>query len=518
MKLKERIAARRALPPRRRAHERLVLVISLALIAALVLCNLIAVALTRRYADSLALRVQYRHTVTEGEISCMETLRDGTSFRILFCKTRDVLEGDDVDALVLNTALQMQEKYRGRFPIEIEYIPIYAEPGRVRQYKYETDAAGNIVYEDGAPKKINDIVADSVIFVCGDEFVVQNIGNFYTLDESYVPIAYNGEEIMAAMLCYTASSERRVAYMTVSHGEGTNAAFLNMLTCAGYTVRQIDIALSAVPDDCDLLVISNPTYDFEQAAAGSGIETDIEHIESYLARGGQVYLSLDPYAGELPRLRGLLRRWGIAVEDAVVRDRSAAVTYDGYAILTYPSGDPAAAGVRERLTAVTDSGVVLRDVAALTLGGEGMQEGCTAYPLLLSGSSSALTKNGVELDGAGGYTVAAMAERRVADGVARIAVVPSVYLTANDVIRTGSYANKDFVYAMLEELGAPYSTRGASVLKLDLMSVNGRWVDNTRLEDISMKQVRLYAILLTAVLPCAVAAVGVVIVRRRRHR
>jgi hypothetical protein len=44
-----------------------------------------------------------------------------------------------------------------------------------------------------------------------------------------------------------------------------------------------------------LVVITNPRWDFERGAAGSGTEVELDRLDAFLAEGGDLFVSLDPY-------------------------------------------------------------------------------------------------------------------------------------------------------------------------------------------------------------------------------
>ena len=71
---------------------------------------------------------------------------------------------------------------------------------------------------------------------------------------------------------------------------------------------------SEVPEDCDLLIISSPQTDFEKAAEGSGVRTEIERLSTYVENGGHLFVTLHSYLkNPLKNLESFLASHGISV-------------------------------------------------------------------------------------------------------------------------------------------------------------------------------------------------------------
>ena len=115
------------------------------------------------------------------------------------------------------------------------------------------------------------------------------------------------------MISWVLQDEHPVAYFTQNHGETADVAFSNLLTCAGFYVEAINLRKSEIPEDAGMVIISNPTSDFEMTVDNSTVRGEINKLESYLERGGKLYVALDPYVKELKNLEGLLKKWGITL-------------------------------------------------------------------------------------------------------------------------------------------------------------------------------------------------------------
>jgi hypothetical protein len=396
--------------------------------------------------------------------------------------------------LAHETAKQLAERHDF---IEVEYINIYTEPGKVEKYLYETDpVSGERVETDVR------ITTDSIIFDSGSEHMVQSLSNFYHLSSDSIILAYNGEEVMLSMVHWVLAHEHETVYFTVNHGETSGLALYNLFVCAGYRVDELNLTLEDIPDDAAMIVVANPKYDFEKAQQGSGIDAEIDKLERYLAGGGKLFVTLDALLGDLPHLDALLGDFGLARERATVRDVSDALSADGLSILARFGNDGTAKAISSNVGRYSDGRVVLREVAPIKTSAV---SGMTVESLLLSAPGAAAYANGAQVSSSGNYTLAALSENAAGGSIFLSA---SLYLAAEDLVRSDVYANSEFLYALLSETLDIDVPLGATTLAFD----------NESIEGMTMGVIHAWSIVLIAVVPIAVLTVGNVIRIRRKNR
>ena len=441
---------------------------------------------------------------------------------ITFCMARDeIVSGTGNTAMkgryVLSTAEQLAERYdfvSMRFLNIITKQSVSADDSSDIQYvdidRYrQTDALGKEI----------PLLKTSVIFECGDEvkiftdtYTSEGYSDFFTLDTSGNIMAYNGEEVMASMIGWVLEDEHKTAYFTTYHGEVADISFRTMLICSGYNVEMINLKEKEVPDDADVLLISNPKSDFERAAVGSNIRTEIERMRTYLERGGSLYVALDPYAGRFPVLESFLSEYGIKISSAeregkhyrnIVRDTDNAITADFFTLVADLADSPLAGGVSEELRKYKQSGILVSSCAALELSGD-------AQPLLLSSPSSSTFAGGEVTSDKGSFCLSAISYAKDADGAeaGRVMVIPSIYLTAGDALVSGGYANRDFLYAVLDTVfNSPNVPYGCNTV----------FYTSETLESLTMQTARIFTAIIM-IIPVAVGAVGVFVIVRRKNR
>jgi hypothetical protein len=367
---------------------------------------------------------------------------------------------------------------------------------------------------------------NTVIFECGEgeerNYRVLTDGStsagfvdFYTLDSSATIVAYNGEEVMASMISWVLHKNHPVAYFTRNHGETADVAFSNLLTSAGYYVEVIDLRKQEIPSDAGMLVISNPTTDFDRATEGSNARGELDKIEDYLMnKGGKLYVAIDPYVKKLDQLEKTLEKWGITLSGDVndkgiyvrniVKENSNAITPDGYAFVATHADNELAARIRDKVTQHGKDSVLISEVNQLELDSE---KG--AQPLLVSSGTSSTHAGGDKMNGDGGYAVSAYSQRKHENGLtSTVLVIPTAYITAADAFQSEAYSNKDFIYSTLEVLFDSNPTpRGCK----QVIYTDGI------LENLTMGKAKLYTAIIFIV-PVALAVVGVITIRRRKNR
>lgn len=487
-----------------------------AILAVILVVNILVYVLNANLGIFYAVPKEKDETAISGATDDLfeEAVRKGAKIEISFCMSKDDIQLHDTGKFVHKTATEYQKRYPEL--IELNYINLIT-----KQDKDGKNVADELNSYLEAGKELR---THSVIFRCEDNYRVltdvytgTGFVDFFTLDSSGSAIAYDGEEVMAGAMAWVLTDEkdRRNAYLTVGHYEQIDPAFAKLIELAGYDSKTVDLSAEAVPDDCDLLIISTPRNDFETSREGSTIPyalTECGRLEAYLERGGSLYVSLDPYVKALPELEGILEECGIALSESevegstvrdIVRDFGSSVSPDGYSIITRHAKGDISEAIADKVNKYSDDDVILNYAGALALSG-------TAKPLLLSSGSSVCEDGGVTTRTGGDFAVAAYNRLSYGEGTkeATVFVNSSLYLTVSSALVTNGYANKDFVYAVFEELfGAKNLPYGCNTVLYDTQT----------LENLTMGTATLYTVIALAV-PVALLAVGVVVIIKRRNR
>ena len=441
----------------------------------------------------------------------------GEGVDVIFCRASSNFDEEkglrDQTYYFHATAKEFAEKYPNL--INIKYMNVLTkkmEPDNkiVDISKYQEDADGNVAYPLYDSSIIFENVETGKHRVVTDAAAAAFYADQNSSSESYQ--AYVGEEVFSSMVSWVLAKDAKKAYFTTYHGESSEIYFASMLACAGYEFDVIDLRKNDVPEDADILIISNPTKDFEASVAG-GPTSEMQRLTAYLANGGSLYVSLDPYANKLYNLETLLEKeYGISyVESSVdgqkykniVKDSGNSTTTDNFTLLADFSESSAAKSIEGILDKFDSGRVRLRECAALKTEGK-------AEALLVTSSSSATYAAGERTDKSGNYCVGAVSPTKNSDGTKKgnIFVVSSIYLTANDSLMTKGCANRDFIYSVFDVVfdsnNAPY---GCAPIHFN----------SETLENLTMRTARIYTAFILAI-PAAIAVVGFIVVRKRKNR
>lgn len=408
---------------------------------------------------------------------------------IIFCQTEGNVEKDTQLDYVYETAVGLRDRYPDL--IELRFVNLWLEPARLEPYRQT---------EDGEERTIT---KSSVIVDYGGSYLHNTASSFYVLDQSSYVTAYCGEETFIANILWVTASEHPVAYFTANHGEEIPAGLYRTLTYAGYRVDRLDLSqVTAVPEDAGLLIIFSPVYDFQRAAEGSTYVSELKKLESYLAAGGNLFVTLDPgrVAG-LPRLTEFLATYGLGVEEGTLSDATNALPgSSGYALLA-EYGDGTLATRLLDLASAGGRRTVLARCAALSLA---PAAGVESEVLMTAPSSAVL------LDAAGnrlsGGALPILTHSRLSSG-GRILLAGSAYLAPNDILFSEHYGNKALLYALLDECFGATPPTGVPTVA----------IDRSAIENLTLGEANLFAALTCAVFPAALLIGGAVYCRRRKN-
>ncbi len=463
-------------------------------LVALLLLNVIINALATHYEWYFYTGEKYEHTAG----GAAEAVFAGVSepVTILFCDEEENLLGDKISALAYNTALQLQEKLDF---VTVETVNIYLQPSRVEPYRTSTDAEGNTV--------TSAITTDSIIFTSAKGYTLETLSTFFVLNDQEVITSYIGEERMISSIGRVLREKTVKAAYTATHGENFAElpAFYTLLHGAGYDIVTVDLN-EDIPADISLIVITNPLYDFNRAAAGSGAVSELDRLEAFVERGGCLLVSLDPYGkGDLTKLRAFLAECGLRATDEIVKDRENSITSDEFTLITEFADNSSASSIKNRIDSRLDGHPITRESSRILLSSV---EGYTAEAILTSSTSARLYRGGETVDDEGSYAVLARSCYTGNEEGGCVILSSGAYFTANDALHSSTYLNREVLFALLYEAGAPTVPLGTTTLTMN----------SSLLEGLTMQAARIYTVLLVVLLPLALTAVGTVVLARRKFR
>ena len=141
---------------------------------------------------------------------------------------------------------------------------------------------------------------------------------------SYIAPYFDGDARVTNAINYVTQDKVAVAYvLTGSGASALDVQFTRLLHQSCYETRTL-LDLTAVPEDCDVLVINSPTVDLTEAETGV--------LSAYLANGGKLFLTTYYSVGALPNLGNVLSAYGMSFETSVkkVYDGNPNYYFEGY--------------------------------------------------------------------------------------------------------------------------------------------------------------------------------------------
>ena len=207
----------------------------------------------------------------------------------------------------------------------VDYVRDAGEAEKVKeQYKLNSRTDKNLVIFD-CDGRIKIAPGDALT-----QYTLEQIPNEKEREFRRKPVAFHGEITFTSMLLALENPKPLTAYFLQGHGEPAlddsgNVGYLKFgsILAQNY-IAAINLQLlgdSAVPMDCNLLIIAAPTVPLS--------ELELQKIDQYLAQGGRLFMLFNYASIRQPTgLEPILQRWGVNVVADFVKDLKSTVTGD----------------------------------------------------------------------------------------------------------------------------------------------------------------------------------------------
>ena len=472
-------------------------------IAIVVIFNIIFTALASRYNWYIDMTNEQVFTLSD---EAKEIMSDITNeVKIIFASEPDVLmTGSDSAYMryVYTTAKQLEESFSN---ITVECVNVLKHPSYFREYYNTTNT---------------DIDSDSVVVVSGSEIRIFAAEAFFTFDENYENVwAYNGEYKLISGIMQVTQTDTPIVAFTTEHGESLdeNGAgnLATLFADNGFEVQSVNLANETLDDDCRILVIYNPRYDFIGSEADASQFNEIQKIDDFLDDYGCLLVFVEPaYVDNLTNLNEFLEEWGISyVGDTYIRDKDHAMTVDGYGIVTEYQSDTLGASIYSELSKLSTPPKAMiyksMPIDILWESGGDLSGSRDVSAVLKSHDTSELVVDG-EVTEVGAYNVMTISrETRIVDNEYYYSyVIASGSPTFSDgaYVVSNAYANKDVLSAAMKAVG-----RERVLAVLDFKPFDDDDIT------ITTDEANHWTAAMTLVIPVIVAACGIYVVTRRKH-
>ena len=240
--------------------------------------------------------------------------------KITFCTDPDYLTGNDTYRATYFMALALQKKFKN---VAVETVNVALDPTAVSMYRTTSRDSIN---------------ASDMIVSYGAKYRIVDIEGFWmTSSDTGELFSYNGEYRMASIIASLTAVNQPVAYFVTDHGETyydpanpnsdnskAMGVFADLLNERGLKIATLNLSeVDAIPEDCVLLIINNPTEDFkfdEEQLDSFKYVSDAEKIDRYLIKNCGSIIVNKSHETELPVLEGFLAEWGIGFGNEQVYD------------------------------------------------------------------------------------------------------------------------------------------------------------------------------------------------------
>ncbi|MBE6693781.1 MAG: hypothetical protein E7589_03350 [Ruminococcaceae bacterium] len=481
--------------------------LTVTLVAVLILVNTVFSTLALRYSWFINMNRVLAFPVSD---SCYDYLdkevipATDEKITVMFCMTKEDAKVSDIQKYIYATACELADKYPDK--IEIAHTNIYENPSYAKQFGVNATS--------------------DVVVICGERNRVCNATDFFAFSASdnTTPTAYLGDRRFAVAMKAVTEDSTPMCYFTLNHGESLlDNEIMHTVVDAGYNVSYMDLLSYDVPDDCDLIIIYNPTRDLTVEDGASGI-SEIDKLDSFMSSGGKlaVFTSADTFrAGGFENLEGFLAKWGVeyrhkstesGVEEcAAVRDLSNSLTPDGYTFLA----DTSRVGEGKRIFEGIDGAIRLSNAGIIDVADGFVQTADGSFTSADSKrtlSTLLLSKSGAEAWAAGRATertengFALMTLTSSTDG-SKLLACSSIDFASEDSMQNGVYANKDVLLSTIGAMGKDAIPLGIPAQPITDLSIR----------TMTTKTATTVTVIMTATPALIIFAIGAVVLIRRKY-
>lgn len=332
-------------------------------------------------------------------------------------------------------------------------------------------------------------------------------------------------QVTAAIQSLTSGSTKKL-YMTSGHGEvELGSAFSDMLGKSNYTTDTLEtLSADRVPEDCDILLVNAPQYDFN--------EEEYKILHDYLQEGGRAMFFLNMQAASTTNYYKLLSDYGVNAQKGYVVDSELALRAD-LPLAYFPNVNS------HDITADAANSMVYMDYSVGLTSQSDARSGLTVESLLDTSETAYSRTDNKEMDysdkvdsdiagpfslamavsdthaesddtasGVAASTAAAGQDTTDTDGETRLVVYSSPDFATDAVISTNQYGNRSMLLNSLTWL----TGEEVSSLAIPSRSLSQATVS------IASGSVVFWTAALVIILPLALLIIGFVIWFRRRRR
>ena len=389
-------------------------VLTVLVIAALIVVNVLVGALGSKINTKIDMTHDRVLDFSEQTIETVKNLQQDINVYSL------IPENNDSVLTAVDTMLGRYQNLSGH--IKYQKIDSTTNPAFVQKYQ-------------GLGEQISQY---SIIFESGEKFKVVDINDAVTVNSQTRTVqSLSAEQKFTSAIQFVVSEKNTTAAVVEGHGEVPASSFTTVLADENYAVESINLASADIGDTIDMLILASPQTDYTAE--------EIDKLDAFFDRGGQVQLFMDVSDASLPRLEAYLAEWGVSFQPGFVVDTNSGSYMQSplYLLPNIQKTDYTQTLVSNKLMMLVPQarGIAVSNVT-----------GIDSQTLLTTSNQSFVrtdpniqTVEMADSDIKGPVTLAAMLAKYTDSGaVARLFVAGNTYFLNEGYLTQSAFANKDF--------------------------------------------------------------------------
>lgn len=400
---------------------------------------------------------------------------------------------------------------QGSGSVDVRYVDMDVDPDIINQYKnyYNGDIErGSIIISSGERVRVIDST-DVMSMISLDQATAQTTGEYkfkFTGESTITSAITNICDAHPVKAAFAATMNGASMYDAGSYGDAANAFETELLEKNGYECTNIDISTDEIkPEDYDLLVVFAPSVDFT--------EDIIKKLSDFLYNGGKydkniVYIP-DVTKTNLPNIEAFLAEWNIKVENEIIVDETNNLDPRDISVIKLKVSDSEAVGTlpNEKLPLVSIYTRALSEVSKNN--GNIVKNVISSYD---DSYTVSLTDKNSEMGESGARSAVMLSQKQTSEGfsvyTSSVLVMGSPYMLSGSAItQNTTYNNANVILNTLNTLVGKESGVVIPEKGLQYSAITP-----------STNQAKVIQIIVVWVIPFIIAAIGAIVLLRRRNK
>lgn len=522
-------------------HGTMATVITIIFVAAVVLVNMIAGMIFKRYPLSLDLTKNSKYSISEQSEDYVKGVNADVTIKI-FAKEEAFTEVNDYTKQAAEVIKRYCEYNKN---IKAEYVDIDSNPDIVSEYSdYDIstysiivespslDANGNAMYdEDGkALKRIRQVSLLDLITLTddfeqqtqgygmsGSDYLTQYAGGDETtafmlaVQNNVVQASTADQAFISALMAVTDPDPMTVCVLTGRNELAPLSYLRKLLQANGYTVTDINITTEEIPADADMCIMPAPKNDY--------MESEIKKVDDFVSNDGKMgkqLIYIANYAQQAtPNIDEFLEEYYIRVEQGLVFDTDkshytiVADPTDPDSSLMYLFSDDISESFAEGID-VTKSQIISMNPKPITIISEEQGKQKVEALVKTTDQGGYSDTSGEIINGAQNIVVLSSKASFEDEGAvySNILVLGSAEMVSDQFLMFNQFQNRAYILSLINGMTGKTST--GMTIEPKVISAN--------IFDITAEQIRTLKIIFIGVIPVLTLGTGLVIWLRRKNR